>query len=165
MRRALALAGFMGTGKSTVGRAVAARVGLPFVDLDDVVAADAGRGIPEIFAEEGEAGFRVREAASLARVAAGPPVVLALGGGTLHQPRAVAALTGWAVVVLHAPLEVVAARLGEGGGRPLAPHAAALFEARAAGYRAAGPQVDATRPVPYVVDDVLAAWEAACAST
>jgi shikimate kinase len=147
MRRALALAGFMGTGKSTVGRAVAARV------------------IPEIFAEEGEAGFRVREAASLARVAAGPPVVLALGGGTLHQPRAVAALTGWAVVVLHAPLEVVAARLGEGGGRPLAPHAAALFEARAAGYRAAGPQVDATRPVPYVVDDVLAAWEAACAST
>jgi shikimate kinase len=63
------LVGLMGSGKSTVGPLVAARLGLPFIDLDAEVASAAGRSVAEVFAAEGEAGFRRREAAALATVA------------------------------------------------------------------------------------------------
>lgn len=79
----------MGAGKSTIGQLVAARIGLPFGDLDALVVADAGGiGVPEIFSREGERGFRVREARALRAACTAPPHVLALGGGTLHQPGA-----------------------------------------------------------------------------
>ncbi|MEO8084264.1 MAG: shikimate kinase, partial [Ardenticatenales bacterium] len=118
----LLLAGMPGAGKTTVGRAAAARLGRPFVDLDDVVAAEAGLSIAAIFALEGEAGFRRREAAAVAVLVDGlADVVVALGGGTLvdERNREVLCAAGL-VIVLDASLEELAARLGRPGQeRPL----------------------------------------------
>jgi len=80
----IVLTGFMGSGKSTVGPLVAARLGWKFIDADDVIAAEAGCSIPEIFAREGEAAFRERERATIARLAGEPALVLALGGGAIE---------------------------------------------------------------------------------
>ena len=80
----LSLVGLPGAGKSTLGRQLAAYFNRPFLDLDHAIEARAGRGVREIFAGEGEAGFRALEAAALraALAAGGPPLVLATGGGT-----------------------------------------------------------------------------------
>ena len=85
----LSLTGFMGSGKSTVGRLVADALGCPFLDLDALIEKKAGRSIPEIFAEEGEAGFRALEARLLADTVkryASATAVLSLGGGALGNP-------------------------------------------------------------------------------
>ena len=82
--RRIALTGFMGSGKSTVGPLVARQLGWKFVDADDVIAAEAGATIPEIFAREGETAFRERERATIARLAAEEALVLALGGGAIE---------------------------------------------------------------------------------
>jgi shikimate kinase len=74
----------MGSGKSTVGPLLAARLGWRFVDADDVLAAEAGCSIPEIFKREGEAAFRERERAAIARLAGESALVLALGGGAIE---------------------------------------------------------------------------------
>ena len=79
----LALIGFMGAGKTTVGQRLAQRRGLPFVDLDQQIADVAGRTIPEIFEQEGENGFRARERQALRAVLDGSEKVLAAGGGTV----------------------------------------------------------------------------------
>ena len=71
MTRPLYLVGYRGTGKSTVGRLVAAALGQPFIDLDERIEAEAGRSIAAIFADEGEAGFRDRESAALADASCG----------------------------------------------------------------------------------------------
>jgi shikimate kinase len=83
--RRIVLTGFMGSGKTTVGPLVAARLGWKFVDADDVIAAEAGRSIPEIFAREGEAAFRKRERETIARLAGEDGLVLALGGGAIED--------------------------------------------------------------------------------
>ena len=78
------LIGLMGAGKTTVGRRCAEVLGRPFVDTDDLVTAQAGATVPEIFAAEGEAGFRARERAALADALASPePLVVACGGGAM----------------------------------------------------------------------------------
>lgn len=79
------LTGFMGSGKSTVGPLVAKQLGWKFVDADDVIAAEAGSTIPEIFAREGEAAFRERERSTIARLAGEEALVLALGGGAIEN--------------------------------------------------------------------------------
>ncbi len=79
----LVLTGFMGTGKTTVGREAARRLGRAFVDMDDVIAARAGKPIPRIFAEDGEAAFRALEAAVCAELSAQDGLVIATGGGAL----------------------------------------------------------------------------------
>lgn len=120
----LSLLGLPGAGKTTLGRRLAAHYGRPFLDLDAAIVADAGRAIPAIFAAEGEAGFRAREAAVLRRVLAAPgaPLVLATGGGTpcFHDNMALlnaASFTLW----LDVPVPVLAARLAAAGpaSRPL----------------------------------------------
>jgi shikimate kinase len=83
--RRIVLTGFMGSGKSTVGPLLAERLGWRFVDVDDVIAAEAGCSIPEIFAREGEAAFRVRERVTIVRLAHGENLVLALGGGAIED--------------------------------------------------------------------------------
>jgi shikimate kinase len=77
----------MGSGKSTVGPIVAARLGWRFVDADDVIEAEAGTKIAEIFARDGEAAFRDREYATIARLAGTDTLVLALGGGAIERPE------------------------------------------------------------------------------
>ena len=75
----------MGSGKSTVGPLVAARLAWRFVDVDDVIEAEAGATITEIFDRHGEAAFREREHATIARLASEDALVLALGGGAIEQ--------------------------------------------------------------------------------
>ena len=86
MRR-IVLTGFMGSGKSTVGPLAAKRLGWEFIDVDDVIAAEAGRSIPEIFAREGEAAFREWERETIARLAQKEKLVLALGGGAIEDAQ------------------------------------------------------------------------------
>lgn len=83
--RRIVLTGFMGSGKSTVGPLVAGRLGWVFVDVDDVIEAEAGATIAELFARHGESPFREREHATIARLAAGDALVLALGGGAIER--------------------------------------------------------------------------------
>lgn len=82
--RKIALVGFMGSGKTSVGRALAEIAGLPFIDLDAAIESAAGRSVSAIFAEEGEAAFRMREAEALRLLASrGGGMVLACGGGVI----------------------------------------------------------------------------------
>jgi shikimate kinase/3-dehydroquinate synthase len=119
-KRHLALVGLMGAGKSTVGRLLARRLDLPFVDVDAVIVERGGRSVAEIFEAEGEAGFRQRERAALEEVLAGPDAVVACGGGAVLDPGNRAALQRAATVVwLDALPEVLAARVGADPDRPL----------------------------------------------
>lgn len=83
--RRIVLTGFMGSGKTTVGPLLAARLGWSFHDVDDVIEADAGATIAELFSRHGEGLFREREHATIARLAAGDNLVLALGGGAIER--------------------------------------------------------------------------------
>lgn len=121
----ITLTGFMGSGKTTVGRIVADALGCPFLDLDEIIVKKAGGSIPEIFAAEGESGFRSLEKQALEKAVAQyaeSTVVLALGGGTVTIPGAVELLHEKTLCIyLQAPLETLEARLeGQRAGRPLA---------------------------------------------
>jgi shikimate kinase len=100
------------TGKTTTGRLLAARLGLAFADVDDRIEAVAGKSIAEIFAHEGEAGFRDREAAALAELCALPAGVIATGGGAVLREanRRLLKSAGFVAWLTGAP-EVLAARL------------------------------------------------------
>lgn len=133
----------MGSGKSTVGRIIADALGCPFIDLDDVIVRKAGRSIPEIFEADGEAGFRRIEKTALEQTVnkyASATAVLALGGGTVTIPGAVALLQSKTLCIyLKADIETLIARLhGQTAGRPLADDAMAeRLEQRLPQYEAA----------------------------
>lgn len=117
----ICLSGYMGVGKSTVGAYLARGLERPFIDLDRAIEAAAGRPIPAVFAAEGEAGFRRRERAALQHALAGPPAVIALGGGAAVDPENRAAIrAAGRLVTLTAKPQTLRARLGQGEGRPLA---------------------------------------------
>ena len=110
----------MGSGKSTLGRGLAARLGLAFVDVDARVVADAGRDIPSLFASEGESGFRQREALALAEALAGEAAVIATGGGAVLAEANRAAMRAMGrVVYLQVDAATQLARLAGDTGRPL----------------------------------------------
>jgi shikimate kinase / 3-dehydroquinate synthase len=114
------LTGFMGTGKTAVGREVAARTGRPFVDLDDLIVQRAGKSIPEIFAQDGEPAFRALEAAICGEMAAPAGLVIATGGGAVVNPANREALAaGGTVICLEADLETILQRVGQGDDRPM----------------------------------------------
>ena len=134
------LSGFMASGKSVVGCQLAAILNLPFHDLDEVVAGAAGMSITEIFAADGEAGFRKREAAAVLELAGVPSAVVALGGGTVVSGanRRILRRAG-CLVWLNTPRSTILARLADAAGdRPLLKNpeqAARLFEERFESYR------------------------------
>lgn len=116
------LSGFMGSGKTTVGRELGRRLAWPFVDLDGEVEAAAGLSVREIFEQQGEAEFRRLEREALAATFERAPLVVAVGGGTLVDPGALAAARAHGRVVwLDAPFELLVRRIGPRGklDRPL----------------------------------------------
>jgi len=118
--RTIVLSGFMATGKSTVGPILAARLGVPFVDVDAEIAREAGRTIAEIFVAEGEPAFRAREAAVIAKLIDGPARVLAFGGGAVtNAATRHMALDRALVVTLTAEPDTILARLGDAASRPM----------------------------------------------
>lgn len=160
----LVLAGFMGVGKSTVGRIIAARLRLVFVDTDAEIERRAGRTIAQIFAQDGEAAFRRLEAQVCQEVAAGRDQVIAVGGGALldESTRRAFAQTGL-IVCLTASLDAILARVGDDPARPLfsadRAQLAALYAARAAHYAALPHTVDTTARTPAeVAGEVIRLW-------
>ncbi len=115
------LIGMMGSGKSTIGRALAARLGWPHLDSDAQVEQRTGRTVPEILEEDGEAAFRAEEKRALVEAATSDgPVVVSVAGGAVVDPdnrkRIRAAGT---VVWLRAEVPSLLSRVGDGDGRPL----------------------------------------------
>jgi shikimate kinase len=113
--RRIVLTGFMGSGKTTVGPLVAARLGWKFIDADDVIEAEAGMPITEIFARHGEAAFREKEHATIARLAAADGLVLALGGGAIETEairELLLSTSGTLLVHLEVELATTLARCG-----------------------------------------------------
>jgi shikimate kinase len=119
-RRHVVLVGLPGAGKTTVGGLVAAALGGPFVDLDVEVERRGGRTIGRIFADDGEAAFRALESACGHDVLAGPPVILAVGGGYFEsaENRSAASRSG-VVVYLSVGVDAAAVRVAGGEDRPL----------------------------------------------
>ncbi len=157
------LVGFMGAGKSTVGRLLAARLEMPFVDLDERIEARSGRSVDEIFAATGEPGFRVREHDELVSLEQESPAIVACGGGVIlsDENRAFLKRTGTVVYVKVTAAEALA-RVGDSHTRPLlagggAQIASTILQAREALYRAvADITVDTVGKTPdRVVDEIL----------
>ena len=110
----------MATGKSSVGRMLAIRLGLEFVDTDQVVECRRGKPIATIFAEEGEACFRVAEREAVADAAGRSGAVIATGGGSLGDPENAAALrAAGPIICLTATPEAILSRIGRAESRPL----------------------------------------------
>jgi shikimate kinase len=163
------LVGMMGAGKSTVGRRLAGRLGRRFVDTDAEIERSAGRSVREIFAEEGEAGFRARERDAVEALL-GSGAVVALGGGAMAQGELRSRLRGHGPVVhLRVSPERVLERLGDAGERPLLAGLSpaqrlerleALMRERAAAYADADLGVDTdARSEDEVADDIAARLE------
>ncbi len=118
--KTIALVGLMGAGKTSVGRRLAAALGLPFRDADGEIEAAAGRTVAEIFAERGEAEFRAGERRVIARLLEEPPHVLAAGGGAFVQPETRRLINARAVSIwLRADPEILARRVARKATRPL----------------------------------------------
>ncbi|KUL24721.1 shikimate kinase [Actinoplanes awajinensis] len=113
------LVGPPGAGKTTIGEAVAAALGLTFVDTDALIEARAGKPIPDIFIDEGEPVFRALEREVVAEALTSFPGVLALGGGAILDEATRKLLHDHTVVFLSVELSDAIKRVGLGGGRPL----------------------------------------------
>src|SRR6516165_12727981 len=118
--RLIVLVGMMGAGKSTIGRRLAARLRLPFIDADTEIEAAAGMTIPEIFERHGEPHFRDGEARVIARLLEGGPLVLATGGGAFMREETRGRIAAKAVSIwLKADADVIMRRVRRRADRPL----------------------------------------------
>jgi len=118
--RPIVLVGLMGAGKSTVGRRLARRLGLPFIDSDSAIEDAAGYSAAEVFERYGEADFRDGERRLVARLVEGEIRVIATGGGAFIDPRTRRILNDRSITIwLDAPVEVLADRTGRRDTRPL----------------------------------------------
>jgi shikimate kinase len=157
------LTGFMGSGKTTVGPLVAARLGWRFVDVDDVIEADTGMPITEFFARFGEAAFRDCERETIARLAVENTLVLALGGGAIETQVTRELLlrsAGTLVVHLHVDLATTLSRCGgTEGTRPILAdraNVAVRYERRLPLYREAHVTIVADALTPEQVAEAIA---------
>jgi len=118
--RSIVLIGMMGVGKSTIGRRLALRLGLPFVDADDEIAHAAGMTIAEIFARYGETGFRDGERRVIARLMSEGQQVIATGGGAFMNDETRALILDKALTIwLDADIDILVERVSRREGRPL----------------------------------------------
>ena len=119
-RRSVVLVGMMGAGKSSVGRRLAARVGIPFIDADVEIEKAAGMTVAEIFSAQGEDYFRAGEMRVIARLLESGPQVLATGGGAFMNAETRAAIRAKGLSVwLRATIDVLVRRVKRRGDRPL----------------------------------------------
>lgn len=160
--RRIVLTGFMGSGKSTVGPILAARLGWQFIDVDNVIEAESGTAIADIFASHGESAFRDREHATIARLAIGDGLVLALGGGAIEREDTRTLLLnapGTLLVHLEVELNTTLARCsGTENTRPVLadqPNLAARFERRLPLYRTAHVSLRTDLLTPQQVSDAI----------
>ena len=158
-RRTVVLVGMMGAGKSSVGRRLAGRLGIPFVDADAEIESAAGMTIPEIFAKHGEPYFRAGEARVIARLLENGPQVLATGGGAVMDQRTrdlihIKGVSVW----LKADLDVLLKRTKRRNDRPLAEKIKDLLPLREPVY-AMSDIVVQSRDEPHdtIVDEIVAA--------
>src|SRR5260221_4397491 len=142
----------MGTGKSTVGRAVDERAGVPFIDLDDELVRQAGMSIRQIFEKRGESAFRSMEREALSRqLDDRTPRVVALGGGALlgRAERLIALERAIVVTLAATPTELLRRMTGDGtrpmfGDQPTAARMVEILDARATAYAEAHAVIDTT---------------------
>jgi shikimate kinase len=156
--RSVVLVGMMGAGKSSVGRRLAARLGIPFVDADTEIEAAAGMTISEIFAQHGESYFRAGEARVIARLLEHGPQVMATGGGALidANTRALIRMKGISVW-LKADLDVLLKRTKRRSDRPLADKIKDLLPLREPHYAEADITIQSRdEPHETIVDEVVA---------
>jgi shikimate kinase len=162
--RSVVLVGMMGSGKSSIGRRLAGRLAVPFVDADAEIEAAAGMSIPEIFEQHGEPYFRAGEARVIARLLEHGPQVLATGGGAFMNRDTRAAIGHKGVSIwLKAELDVLMKRIKRRGDRPLlktddpAATLTALIDQRYPIYAEADLTV-LSRDVPHetIVDEIVA---------
>ncbi|MGB7256626.1 MAG: shikimate kinase [Pseudolabrys sp.] len=129
--RSIVLVGMMGAGKSSVGRRLAARLGIPFVDADTEIETAAAMTIPEIFAKHGEPEFRKGEAKVIARLLDQGPQVLATGGGAVMDAATRALIHDKGISIwLKADVDVLMRRTKRRSDRPLVEHIRALLPQR-----------------------------------
>ncbi len=138
--------GFMGAGKSTVGRLLAQRLGLPFADADQVIEQRQRRTVREIFAEGGERLFRDIEEATVADLLGGPPGVLSLGGGACGREATRKHLARHTVIYLQVDYDEAILRVGRDQDRPMLhnPELPQLYAARLQEYAEVATMVIAT---------------------
>jgi shikimate kinase len=160
------LCGFMGTGKTTVGRIIAAQLGWRFADTDRLIERSTGQTVAAIFADQGEAAFRARERQLCQEISGWRRVVVATGGGIVLDPANREALIGAGLAVcLEAPAEEIARRLERSRARPLlaGPDRLArirdLLESRADAYAALPHRVNvAGRGADDVAAEIIRLW-------
>lgn len=162
----LYLVGFMGTGKTTVGRAVAQKIGFQVLDSDHEIERQQKKTIPEIFGHDGEPAFRAMEREFIEHGHPAERTLIACGGGLVVQPGMLALLKSKGVVIcLHASLETILERTGRHRNRPLLavddPEARVrtLYAVREPIYKRSGTVIltDA-RPLQEIVPHVVRAW-------
>lgn len=167
-RRSIVLVGMMGAGKSTIGRRLAGRLHLPFLDADIEIEAAASMSIPEIFATQGEQYFRDGEARVIARLLDNGPAVIATGGGAFMREETRKRIADKAVSIwLKADLDVIMKRVKRRADRPLlqtedpVATVARLLEAREPVYQGADLTI-LSRDVPHerIVDECMDALRA-----
>lgn len=151
----IVLVGFMGSGKTTVGRLIAAQTGMPLLDMDTMIEERAGKTINEIFAQEGEAHFRNLERQMVRELAAGEGRIISTGGGIVLNPDNIADFEKTGLVVcLLADAETVLDRVKHDSTRPLLAddkenRIVELLEQRKALYEAVTYKIDTSgRPSP-----------------
>ena len=162
----LYLVGFMGTGKTTVGRAVAQRIGFQLLDSDHEIERAQGRTIPDIFAQSGEPAFRAMERGFIEQGHPATRTLVACGGGLVVQPGMLDILMSKGVVVcLHASVETILARTSRQRNRPLLEvqnpeeRIRTLYAAREPIYKCSGTVIlTDSRPLADIAAHVVRAW-------
>jgi shikimate kinase len=168
-KRNIFLCGFMATGKSSVGKRLAAKINFEFIDMDAVIEAEAGKTIPQIFASQGEPVFRALESRLVERLAEKTGCVIAAGGGAIVNPHNLEIMKSCGVVItLTADVETILQRCGSGEDRPMLQggdrlvRIRTLMEQRAPAYAQADIVLDtSSKSIDAVAQDIVDRLQAA----